>query len=75
VAQNLTKLDIAKPGLTACEWMERFPPSVAIRLRRFDLLVNVGILPDGIWQMAARFQADAAAYQRAGLLRIVKVGA
>ena len=39
------------------------------------LLVNVSILPDGIWQMAARFQADAAAYPRAGLLRIVKVGA
>ena len=43
--------------------------------RRTDLLVNVSILPAGIWQMAARFRADAPAYQRAGLLRFVKVGA
>jgi hypothetical protein len=37
------------------------------------LLVNVSILPDGIWQMAARFRADDAAYPRAGMFIIVKV--
>jgi hypothetical protein len=28
------------------------------------LLINVDILPDGIWQMAARFWADDAAYKK-----------
>jgi len=37
--------------------INHFPPANAQVCSGEALLVNVGILPDGIWQMAARFQA------------------